>query len=93
LEVLIKISKQRLLVHQRRESKMSNLEVIALGLTAEYTGIDSENHLFKKIPEHMSNKIERSVYNKRRRRLADHLEDLRLKLVGHFNGFEDCLNN
>lgn len=41
-------------------------------------------------PETISGRIERSVYNSRRRGLAGELNNIRLKLASHFNGFEDC---
>lgn len=63
LEVLQKISKQQLLSYQRRQPKMSDLELISLSFTAEFMGIDSENDLFRKLPKAISLKIERSVYN------------------------------
>ena len=47
LEVLRKISNENLLSYQRRVPKMKDLELISLALTAEYMGIDSENHLFR----------------------------------------------
>jgi len=90
LEVLRKISKDQLLVYQRRKPQLSDLEVIALSLTAEYMSIDSENHLFRKLPDLILQKIERSVYNRRRKRLATHLDQIRLKLASYFNEFEDC---
>lgn len=34
-----------------RPQKMSDLEVVALSLTAEYMSIDSENSLFEKIDD------------------------------------------
>ena len=89
LEVLRKISKEQLLVYQRRQPKMSDLELISLGLTAEFMGLDSETDLFRKLPKTISSKIERSVYNRRRRRLVDHLNGIRLKLASHFNEFEN----
>ncbi|SHI49691.1 hypothetical protein SAMN04487908_1171, partial [Aequorivita viscosa] len=67
LEVLRKISKDQLLPYQRREPKLCDLELISLSLTAEFMGIDSENDLFRKLPTTISSKIERSVYNRRRR--------------------------
>lgn len=88
-EVLQKISKQQLLVYQRRRPKLSDLELISLSLTAEYMGIDSENDLFRKLPSNFTSRIERSVYNRRRRKLADHMDKIRLKLASHFNEFED----
>ncbi len=90
LEVLRKISKENLLPYQRRRPKMSDLELIALTITAEYMSFDSENDFFRKLPECILNKIERSVYNRRRRRLANHINNIRLKLASFFNEFEDC---
>jgi Transposase DDE domain len=89
LEVLQKISKDQLLAYQRRKPKMSDLELISLGLTSEFMGIDSENDLFRKLPKAISTKIDRSVYNRRRRKLVNHLDNIRLKLASHFNEFED----
>lgn len=51
LEVLRKISTENLLSYQRRVPKMKDLELISLALTAEYMGIDSENHLFRQLPK------------------------------------------
>lgn len=89
LEVLRKISKEQLLTYQRRQPKLSDLELVSLSLTAEFMGIDSENDLFRKLPEALSIKIERSVYNRRRRKLASSLDAIRLKLASNFNEFED----
>ena len=52
-------------------------------------GIDSKNDLFRKLPETILAKIERSVYNRRRRKLADNLNIIRLNLAFHFNEFKD----
>lgn len=90
LEVLRKISKENLLPCQRRKPKLSDLEVIALSLTSEYMGVDSENHLFRILPPKFRQKIERSVHNRRRRRLFPFLEQIRKILVGRFNEFEDA---
>lgn len=68
---------------------MSDLEVIGLCLTSEYMGVDSENHLFRMLPDGLSSKIERSVYNRRRRRLMPYLDKIRESLAKHFNEFED----
>ncbi len=51
LEVLRKISKEQLLSYQRRQPKLSDLELISLSLTAEFMGIDSENDLFRRLPQ------------------------------------------
>lgn len=73
-----------------RKQKMSDLEVVALSLTAEFMSIDSENSLFKEInSEQISNLIERSQFNKRRRKLFFFLEEVRTKLASRFLEFED----
>jgi len=89
LEVLRKISNDRLLAYQRRTPKLSDLEVISLSLTAEYMGIDSENHLFRILPEFFIGKIERTVYNRRRRKLMNFTNTIRLELSEVFNEFEN----
>ena len=90
LEILRKISKETLQPYQRRRPKMSDLEVISLSLTAEYMGFDSENHLFRNLPKFFTDKIERSVYNRRRRKLSFFTNQIRIKLAQTFNEFEDC---
>lgn len=89
LEVLRKLSSDTLLSYQRRKPKLSDLEVVSLILTAEFMGIDSERHLFRHLPFTLSNKIERSIYNRRKRRLSSNLEDIRLRLAKEFNEFEN----
>lgn len=89
LEVLRKISDERLHPYQRRSPRMSDLEVVGLCLTSEYMGVDSENHLFRMLPDGLASKIERSVYNRRRRRLMPYLDKIRGSLAMHFNEFED----
>lgn len=73
-----------------RNPKMTDLQVIALSLTAEYMSIDSENLLFQMIPVGaIDNIIERSQYNKRRRKLFALTEQVRVKLNQSFLEFED----
>ena len=49
---------------------MSDLELVALNITAEYMSINSELQLFRCISgTDLDGKIERSVYNKRKRKL------------------------
>ena len=73
-----------------RKQKMSDLEVVALSLTAEFMSIDSENSLFKEIStEQIPNLIERSQFNKRRRKLFLFSEKIRTKLASKFLEFED----
>lgn len=73
-----------------RKVKMSDLEVVALSLTAEFMSIDSENSLFKQINNTViPNLIERSQFNKRRKKLFMFSEQVRIKLASHFLEFED----
>lgn len=73
-----------------RKDKMSDLEVVALSLTAEFMSIDSENSLFKQLSSNeIPNLIERSQFNKRRRKLFLFSEEIRIKLASHFIDFED----
>jgi hypothetical protein len=69
---------------------MTDLEVIALSLTAEFISIDSENSLFKQISlGEIPNLIERSQFNKRRKKLFLFSEQIRTKLAAQFLRFED----
>jgi hypothetical protein len=65
-----------------RKQKMSDLEVVALSLTAEFISIDSENSLFKEINK-------QQIPNKRRRKLFLFLEEVRTKLASRFLEFEN----
>lgn len=73
-------------IHQIRKPKLSNLELIAMNITAEYSGIDSECQLFRTIKNtELEGKIERSVYNRRKRLLFNHIERVRSSLANFFN--------
>ena len=73
-----------------RKEKMSDLEIVALSLTAEFMSIDSENSLFKQLAnDQIPNLIERSQFNKRRRKLFLFSEEVRTKLASYFLEFED----
>ncbi len=73
-----------------RKPKMTDLEVVALSLTAEFMLIDSENSLFKQLsPCEILNLIERSQFNKRRKKLFLFSEQIRTKLAAQFLCFED----
>ena len=74
---------------QNRKPKLKNIELIALNLTAEYMSIDSENQLFRILPQKLSQRITRTVYNRRKRGLFHQIENLRQKLAKAFNEFED----
>ena len=73
-----------------RKPKMTDLEVVALSLTAEFMSIDSENSLFKQLsPCEIPNLIERSQFNKRRKKLFLLSAQMRTKLPAQFLCFED----
>ena len=73
-----------------RKQKMSDLEVVELSLTAEFMSIDSENFLFKQINAiEIPNLIERSKFNKRKRKLFFFSEEIRTKLASYFLEVED----
>ena len=62
LEVLSKFFGNKLQNYQRRTPKISDLEAVSLVITAEYLSIDSQCQLFRKTPEAIKSKIERSVF-------------------------------
>lgn len=65
---------------KKRKPMMTDLEIIALSLAAECSSLDSECQLFRNLPRCLKGKIERSVYNRRRRSLFIVYEDIRRKL-------------
>ena len=74
---------------QIRKPKLSIIELIAMKFTAEYMSIDSECQLFRTIiNSNLADKIERSVYNKRKRKLFDYIEEIRKTLAAKLNDFE-----
>ena len=79
--------------------KFSDLDVIALGITAEAFGFDSENYLFyrlhKECKDELPNLISRGQFNARRK-LTDRLaEDIRKDVVAAIDGTEDvfCIDS
>ena len=69
--------------------KLSDIELISLLLLAEYKSIDSECQLFREIKYlELGSRIERSVYNKRKRKLFPYIEEIRKKMVEKLNEFE-----
>ncbi len=77
---------------QIRLPKLSDLELVALNITAEYMSINSELQLFRCISgTDLEGKIERSVYNKRKRKLFPYIEKIRETLSGKFFGFYRCI--
>lgn len=67
--------------NQKRKPRLSDIELIAIDLTSEYMGIDSELDLFRNLPINLSSQIERSVYNRRRRNLFPLRESIRKKIA------------
>jgi len=74
--------------------KFNDLSVISLSLVSEAMGIDSENFLFAKLQAEYSQDfpglIERSQYNKRRKSLSGHIEELRQRLRDEMIPYEDA---
>lgn len=76
--------------HQIRTPKLSDLELVALNITAEYMSIHSELQLFRTIKgTKLEQKIERSIYNKRKRNLFSYIEKIREHLSSQFSDFTD----
>ena len=69
LEILKQFETRSNFLNQIRCPRLSDIELISMDLIAESFGINSECQLFRVIPESLSSKIERSVYNHRRRKL------------------------
>lgn len=90
LKELIKISKVENFYFKPRKPKLSDLELISLIILAEFKSIDTEYQLFREIKDFdIASKIERSVYNRRKRKLFPFIEEIRLKMVEKFNDFEN----
>ena len=73
--------------------KFSDLEVIALGITAEAFGFDSENLLFHRLhnecKEDLPNLISRRQFNARRKLTARLAEEIRKDVAIAIDGSED----
>lgn len=81
LETLQKVESKMNFLNQKRKPKLSDIELISIDLTSEFMGIDSERDLFRKLPTSLTSKIERSVFNRRKRALFSHREILRKTLA------------
>lgn len=78
--------------------RFSDLEVIALSLTAEKFSIDSESYLFSLLEEYKSeipNLISRRQYNDRRKFTANLCEQIRQNIARAMDGDEDyfCIDS
>lgn len=90
LEELTKTCKHIETSKQIRVPKMSDLELVALNITAEYMSINSELQLFRCISgTDLEGQIERSVYNRRKRKLFSYIEKIRETLSRKFSEFTD----
>ena len=88
LEELINTCNHIKTTNQIRLPKLSDIELIALNITAEYMSINSELQLFRYISgTELQGKIDRSVYNKRKRRLFPYIEKIRGTLSNKFSDF------
>ena len=71
---------------QIKTPKLSNLELAALNFTAEFMSYNSELQLFRVMKDtYLEPKIERSVFNKRKRNLRDYFEKIRQCMSEKFN--------
>ncbi|RMZ60207.1 IS982 family transposase [Chryseobacterium nematophagum] len=73
---------------QIRKPRLTDFRIIVINLTSEYMSIDSEYQLFRILPAEIKSLIERSVYNRRKRKLFNHMERIRKVLAEKFNGSE-----
>jgi len=81
LEVLQQLESRMNFLNQKRKPKLSDIELIAIDLTSEYMSVDSEYQLFRVLPVELLSRIERSVYNRRKRNLFYCREQLRQKVA------------
>jgi len=77
----------------RNRPKMSDCQIIALTVTGETLGIDSENYFWGKIKSDYAldfpNLIDRSNFNRRRKRLFPFIEQLNQAVAGKLNEGEN----
>lgn len=87
--LLVTITKKEQFLIQKRKPKLKDIELIALNLTAEYMSLNIECQLLKDLLLGLKNKIERSVYNRSKRKLFFALEFIRNEIFEKFNEFEN----
>ena len=78
--------------------RFSDLEVIALSLTAEHLSIDSENNLFDRLKEYRQkfpNLVSRRQYNDRRKLTRNLCEEIRKRIASVMDGAEEyfCIDS
>lgn len=91
LDTLQQIEGKMNFLNQKRKPKLSDIELIAIDLTSEYMGIDSEYQIFRLLPSSLSTRIERSIYNRRKRGLFHHREQLHNNLINCILSANYCL--
>lgn len=89
LKVLKGITNKEQFLRQNRQPKLKDIELIAINLTSEYLSVDSECQLFRILPEFLKHKIERSVYNRRKRKLFFAIDFLRNEICEKLIEFEN----
>ena len=90
LKVLKSIPEKEQFLKQKRKSKLKDIELIAMNLTAEYMNIESKCQLFKDISIGLKNKIKRFVYSRRKRKLFFAIAFIINELSTKFNEFKNC---
>lgn len=85
LQILQQVEGKMNFMNQKCKPKLSDIELIAVDLTSEYMSIDSVYQLFITLSPELLTKIERSVYNRRKRKLFCYRESLRKKLAGQIS--------
>jgi len=68
LEILEQFETKSNVLNQIHCPRLCNIELIALYITAESLSIGAEYQIFRIMPTSLGSRIERSVYNRRRRR-------------------------
>lgn len=81
IDVLHDLKPRDYFLNQIRLPKLTDKQRIALSLAAEALVIDSERYLFKRLPTQLIGKIDRSVYNRRRRKLSNTTESIRRRIT------------
>lgn len=89
LDLLHELEEKDYFLNQIRIPKLTDKQLIALNLAAESLGIDSERYLFKRLPDPLQGKIERSVYNRRKRNLSFKIEQLRQQIAQNIEPCQD----
>ena len=90
LELLHSTCSDILSIKQYRVPKMSDIELASLNFTAEYMSYNSELQLFRAIQgTYLAHKIERSVFNKRKRNLFAYFEKIRQRISSKFSNLSN----